>query len=208
MLTFASARLRNHCSERCWSRNLPLNDSSAPFCQGLPGSMNAVSICAVCSQRRIGRRDELRAVVGAQVARRAVDAHELRQHLDDAAGSNAAGDVDRQAFPRELVDDRQALQRAAIGARVEDEVVRPDVIDRRRRQRPRATGRHAAARPLLRHLQRLLPPQAIHAIGAHARGPGARGRSESSDSRSADTAPANVRIAGSTGASRAISRDT
>ena len=25
MLTFASARFRNHCSDRCWSRNLPLN---------------------------------------------------------------------------------------------------------------------------------------------------------------------------------------
>ena len=30
-------------------------------------------------------RDELRPVVRAQIPRRAVDAHELRQHLDDAA---------------------------------------------------------------------------------------------------------------------------
>ena len=77
-----------------------------------------------------------------------------------------AGDVDRQALPRELVDDRQALQRAPVRAGIEHEVVRPDVIDRRRRQRPRATGGHASARPLLRHLQALLPPQPIHAVGA------------------------------------------
>jgi len=40
------------------------------------------------------------------------------------------------------------------------------VIQRRRRLRPWAAHRHAATRPLLRHLQALLPPQARHAIGA------------------------------------------
>src|SRR5262249_61107236 len=46
MLTSASARFRNHCSDRCWSRNLPLNDSSGPFCHVLPVSMKAVSVYA------------------------------------------------------------------------------------------------------------------------------------------------------------------
>jgi hypothetical protein len=55
-------------------------------------------------------------------------AHELRQHFQDARRSNAARHVDRQTLPRELVDDRQTLQRAVIGARVEDEIVRPQVI--------------------------------------------------------------------------------
>jgi hypothetical protein len=36
MPTLASTRLRNHCSVRNSSRNLPLNDSSAPFCHGFP----------------------------------------------------------------------------------------------------------------------------------------------------------------------------
>jgi|SRR5688572_2820331 len=35
-------------------------------------------------------RDELRSVVRPQIARRAVDAHELRRDLNDAAGPNAA----------------------------------------------------------------------------------------------------------------------
>jgi hypothetical protein len=37
-------RDRNHSRLRHSSRNLPLKLSVAPFCQGLPGSINAVSI--------------------------------------------------------------------------------------------------------------------------------------------------------------------
>ena len=39
---------RHRASRRLY--NFPLNDSSVPFCQGLPGSMNAVSISTVCNQ--------------------------------------------------------------------------------------------------------------------------------------------------------------
>ena len=146
--TFASARFRNHCSERCSSRNLPLNDSSAPFCHGLPGSMSAVSICAVVQPAQDRARDELRAVVGAQVARRAVHAHELRQHLDDAAGPNAAGHVDRQAFARALVDHRQALQRAARSrtCRTRSRTPRRD-SPAVGGSGPRPAGGHASTRP-------------------------------------------------------------
>src|SRR5215218_2850524 len=35
-----------------------------------------------------GRRDELRSIVRAQIAWRAVQAHQLREDLDDAPGSN------------------------------------------------------------------------------------------------------------------------
>ena len=55
-------------------------------------------------------------------------ADELRQHLDDAPRPNPPGDVDRQAFPRELVDHRQALETPAVGTGIEHEIVRPDVI--------------------------------------------------------------------------------
>src|ERR1700690_3223517 len=48
-------------------------------------------------------RYELRAVVTAQERRRTTLAHEARQHLDHARGPNAAVDVDRQPFLRELV---------------------------------------------------------------------------------------------------------
>ena len=44
--TFASIRFLNHCIPRHSSRNFPLKLSFDPFCQGLPGSMGAVSIPA------------------------------------------------------------------------------------------------------------------------------------------------------------------
>ena len=179
MPTFASSRLRNHCSVKHSSRNFPLNDSSVPFCHGLPGSMNAVSICAVCSQRRIAVRHELGAVVGAQVARRPVHAHELRQHLDHAPRPNAAGHIDRQALARELIDDRQALQRAAVRAGVEHEVVRPDVIDRR-------SAAAAAAG--------WSPRVAAAASSAPAAPPGARADTSARRSSRGPAAPRKIRI--------------
>lgn len=39
------------------------------------------------------------------------------------------------------------------------------MIDRRRRQRPRPTGGHAAARPFLGHLEPVLAPQPVHPVG-------------------------------------------
>ena len=41
-------------------------------------------------------RDKLGAVVGPEVTWGSVDAHELREHLDNAPGPNAAGHVDRE----------------------------------------------------------------------------------------------------------------
>ena len=52
MTTLASARERNHSRLRHSSRNLPLKLSATPFCQGLPGSINAVPIpCATIQDR-------------------------------------------------------------------------------------------------------------------------------------------------------------
>ena len=47
-----------------------------------------------------------------------MDAHELCQHLDDAAGADAAGHIDRQALAGPSVDDGQALQCLSIRTRV------------------------------------------------------------------------------------------
>src|SRR5439155_1357957 len=48
MITFASGRERNHSRLRHSSRNLPLKLSVTPFCQGFPGSINAVPMpCAM-----------------------------------------------------------------------------------------------------------------------------------------------------------------
>ena len=128
------------------SRNLPLKDSLLPFCQGFPGSMCAVSMfaCVQPVQNRSG--DKLRAVVRSQVLGAAVNADQLAQHLDDSAGADAAGHIDRQALARELIDHRQTLQLLAVGAGIEHKVVGPDLAHGRCRQRPRATGSlHAAA---------------------------------------------------------------
>ncbi len=108
-----------------------------------------------------GARHKLGAVVGAQVPRGAVDAHELGEHLDHPAGTNAAGHVDGQALSGELIDDRQAFQRLAIRARIEDEVVRPHVVGGRGRERTRPTRRHAAARASAGHLEAGLPPEPV-----------------------------------------------
>src|SRR5215813_12327624 len=77
----------------------------------------------VCEPAQNRPRDELRAVVGSEVSRCTAFAHQLRQHLDHAARTDASTDIDRRTFTRELVQDRQALQRLSIRARVEHEVV-------------------------------------------------------------------------------------
>jgi hypothetical protein len=50
MTTFASALDRNHSKLGRSSPNLPLKLSAMPFCQGLPGSINAVPMPCVMIQ--------------------------------------------------------------------------------------------------------------------------------------------------------------
>jgi len=111
-------------------------------------------------------RDELRAVVAFERVRGAMEADEVRKHLDHAGRSNAAGDVDRQRFARVFVDHCQTFQLLPVGAGVEDEVVGPDPVGARRRRRKRSR-RRAAARPLARHLQLGAAPQAMGALDPH-----------------------------------------
>ena len=79
--------------------------------------------------------DELRAIVRPHVTGSPALADQSGQDLDDALGSDAAGHVDGQALPGELIDHGQALDLLAIGAGVEDEVVGPDAVRAARRQR-------------------------------------------------------------------------
>jgi hypothetical protein len=76
MIAFASILERNHSMPRHSSRKRPLKLSFVPFCEGVPSSTSR------------GPGDELRAVVGAEVRRRAVDAHEAREDVDHAAGAD------------------------------------------------------------------------------------------------------------------------
>src|ERR1017187_1194322 len=101
------------------------------------------------------------------MARRAVHAHELRQDLNDAAGPNAAGHIDRQGFPRPFVDDGQTLQLLPVRARVKHEVVRPHVIRPGWWQGTWTAGGHAAPRTPPRHLERGLAPEPMRPVRAH-----------------------------------------
>src|SRR5690606_5311149 len=61
---------------------------------------------------------EFGTIIGAEIARGAMDAHQLLQHLNHATGPDPAGDIDRETLARPLVDDRQTLQRLPVGAPV------------------------------------------------------------------------------------------
>jgi hypothetical protein len=168
MIAVASGLERNHSMLKHTSRSLPLKLSSVPFCHGLPGSMCAVSTCARRQPAQDRSRDELRPVVGAQAPGRAVHADQPRQHLDHPARPDAARHVDGEHLARPLVHDREALEPLPVGAGVEDEVVRPDLVASRRHERPGPSGGHAAPRPPSRHLQLALAPEPVSAIVAHA----------------------------------------
>src|SRR5918993_837567 len=61
-----------------------------------------------------GLGDELRAVVGADVARHAAQDEQVREHVDDVDGLERAIDTDRQALVRELVDDAEHAELPSV----------------------------------------------------------------------------------------------
>lgn len=75
-----------------------------------------------------GAGNELRTVVATHVARCAVHTDELAQDFDDTPTAYRSSNIDGQAFPRELVHDRQTLELLTVGTGVVDEVICPDVI--------------------------------------------------------------------------------
>src|SRR5215210_631587 len=75
-----------------------------------------------------GLGDELRAIVGADVARHAAHDEQVREHVDDVDRLQLASDADRQALVRELVDDVEHPDLPSVMGPILDEVVRPDVI--------------------------------------------------------------------------------
>ena len=89
------------------------------------------------------------------------------QNLDNAPGADRARNVDGQALPGELVDDRQAFQLLATSASIEHEVVGPDVVGGTRRQRPRARTGNPSSRPSTRKLQPGKAPQAQRPVPTH-----------------------------------------
>ena len=129
MMTAASRRERNH------STQLPVEalvGAVLPRFSGIDQRDLDVRLDDPLEDRAA---DELRAVVRTQERGCAALANQPRQCFDDALGTDAAGDVDRQAFAGELVDDRQALELLAVGAGIEDEIIGPDAVRCERGQR-------------------------------------------------------------------------
>src|SRR3954468_10057738 len=111
--------------------------------------------------------DELRPVVAADVIGHAPHLEEVLQRRYHILGGQAPLDLDRQAFPRELVHHRQQLQAPPVGRLVVDEVIAPDVV--------RALGPAASAAVLalpepatlpldLRHLEPLSTPEPVDSL--------------------------------------------
>src|SRR3954447_22608565 len=110
MTTFATARERNHSRLRHSSRNLPLKLSATPFCQGLPGSINAVPIpCATIQDSRA-----LDTNSGPLSLHRNAGAPRWLTRRDSTSITRGERmrpvHVDRQAFLGKLVRDREALE--------------------------------------------------------------------------------------------------
>lgn len=110
-----------------------------------------------------GVADELRPVVRPHEQRRAVQAHQPRQHFDHAPGTNGSGHVDGQTFTGVFVHDGQALDLLTAGRGVEDEVVGPDHVGLEGCVDARTYRGDALARALPGHQQARLAPQPMRA---------------------------------------------
>ena len=117
--------------------------SGKPFCQGLPGSINAVPMpCATIQDNSPGQQRLRHELLVPLSLRRNIGVpvyHEPGRHLDDARGANAAADIDGQSFLGELVRDGEALELLAVDAMIGHEVVGPDLVRTARRSRSRRT---------------------------------------------------------------------
>ena len=130
---------------------------------------NIERLCSeLCEPAAYNLGRHLRAVVGTNVFRHTALDHHVGHGVDDAEAVDATGHPDRQAFPRELVDQRHQSELAAVMGLRLDEVVAPDMVAMLRSQ-PDAGSvvePQPAARPLFPGPARVLcfrgrsgPPQ-------------------------------------------------
>ena len=110
-------------------------------------------------------RDHFGAVVGTDMFGDAVRLHQVGKHIDGVPRPDPTGDVDRQAFTGELVDDDHELDAPPVIGAIEHEVPRPHVVPV---LGPQADA-GAIVKPqamtlglLVRHPQAFAPPDAHH----------------------------------------------
>ena len=96
-----------------------------------------------------------------------MDSDETSKHVDDVPGADAAVDFDGQTFTGPFINDGQTFKLLAIGTSVEDEIVRPHVVGRRRGCRSGSAAGNSPPGPAPRHLQPCLSPQSVCAVSAH-----------------------------------------
>src|SRR5690606_37881275 len=114
--------------------------------------------------------DELRAVVGTDMAGHTTQDEQVRQGVDDVGRVELAIDADCKAFPGELVDDVEHAESPAIVGPTLDEVIGPDMV-RVLGSKPDARSVIQPEPPLLRllvgNLQPLPPPDSFDTLGVH-----------------------------------------
>ena len=79
-----------------------------------------------------GGGDELGAIVGTDMLRRAMMHEQFAQRVEHITGVELALDADRQALPGELIDYAQHAEHLAVMGAILDEIVRPDMALGRR----------------------------------------------------------------------------
>ena len=75
-----------------------------------------------------GPGDELRAIVGTNVLRRAAQDEQVGQDIDDVGGVQLSIDPDRQRLMRELVDHVEHAIFPSVMGSILDEVIGPDMV--------------------------------------------------------------------------------
>jgi hypothetical protein len=110
---------------------------------------------------------ELRPVVGADVARHTAQDEEIGEDIDHVRGLELAGNPDRQALVRELVDEVEHAVLPSVMGAILDEVVGPDVV-RALGSGPEAGSVRQPEPPalglLLGDFQSLAPPDPLHPL--------------------------------------------
>ena len=108
--------------------------------------------------------NELRAIIGSDVARHTAQDEEIGQHIDHIDGLKFAGDPDRQAFMGKLVDHIEHSILPSIVGAILDKVVGPDMIAVLGLQPDAGSVRQpkpAAFGLFVRNLQPLTPPDPL-----------------------------------------------
>jgi len=112
-----------------------------------------------------GLRHKLRAVVAADVGRTTPNSKQVTQQFDNVPASEASRHIQRQTFPRILVDHNQQPDAAAVLQTLAEEVIAPNVVVMLGTLLVTAIGTRAVKEPLtlfLRHLEPFLAPETIH----------------------------------------------